>query len=126
MNESNSFQLIVEAEINKDLAHNDGQELKELREDSNHSRVMLEIDEKKTIEEFMCLIANLEQQKEDLMIESSNKTIGSCEFKADKLNVFTSCMEDNSSFGVVSSKAEVWLARHNDKENVKYEDIALE
>ena len=60
------------------------------------------------------------------MIESSNKTIGSCESEADKLNVFTGCIEDNPSFGVVSSKVEVCPARHKDKENVKYEDIVLE
>ena len=50
---------------------------------------MLEIDKKETIEKFVCLIADLGQQKVDLMIESSNKTIRSCEFKANKLNVFT-------------------------------------
>ena len=59
-NESNRFQLTVEAESKKDLAHNGSQELKELREDSNHSRVMLEIDEKETIEEFLCPVADLE------------------------------------------------------------------
>ena len=87
---------------------------------------MLEIDEKETIEEFLCLIADLGQQKENLMIESSNKTIGSCEFKVNKLNEFIGCIEDNPSFGVVSGKAKVCLSRHNDNKNVKYEDLALE
>ena len=126
LNKSNRFQLTIEAESKKDLAHNGSQELKELRKDSNHTRVMHEIDEKETIEDFLCLITNFGQQKEDLMIESSNKTIGSCEFEADRLNVFTGCIEDNPYFGVVSSKAEVCLVRHNDRKNVKYEDIALE
>ena len=126
LNKSNRFQLTVEVENKKDLTHNESQELKELKEDSNHSRVMLEIDEKETIEDFLCLIADLGQQKEDLMIESSNKAIGSYESETDRLNVFIGCVEDNPSFGVVSSKAEVCLVRHKDNESVKYEDIVLE
>ena len=36
----------------------------------------------------MSPVADLEYPEEDLMIESSNKTIESCEFTADKVNVF--------------------------------------
>ena len=66
------------------------------------------------------------EQQEYLMIESSNKTIESCDFAADKVNVFAGCIEDNPSLGVVSSKAELCLARYNEEEDVKHEDTMLE
>ena len=61
------------------------------------------------------------------MIESSNKTTGSCEFNADNLNVFAGCVEDDPSLGIVSSKAEVYLAKHNEEENcqARYDEECL-
>ena len=65
---------------------------------------MLEKDEKKTIEDFLSLIEDLEQPEKDLVIESSNKTIESCEFTTDKVNVFAGYEEDNLSFEVFLSE----------------------
>ena len=45
------------------------------------------------------------------MIEPSNKTIESCEFTADKVNVFVGYAEDNLSFEVVLSEVGGWQAR---------------
>jgi len=91
------------------LAYDDGQEQKEAKNDIKHSYVMLEKAEKKTIEDFLSLIEDLEKTEKDVVIESSNKTTGSCEFNTDNLNVFAGCVEDNPSLGVVSSKAKVYL-----------------
>ena len=110
--------------IFEDLAYDDDQELKETREDIKHSNVMLGETEKKVIEDFLSLVADLGQQ-EDLMIESSNKTIESCGFKVDKLNVFASNVEDDPSYGIVLSEAESYLVRHNE-EDVKHKYIVLE
>ena len=49
-------------------------------------------------------------QHENLVIESSNKTIGSCNFKADNLQVFAGCAEGNPFLGVVLSEEEKCLA----------------
>ena len=76
--------------------------------------------------EVLSLVVDLEQQEEQLMIESSNKTIGSCEFEVDKLKMMVGIVEDNPSFGIASSGAEVCLARHNEEEDVKHEDVVLE
>ena len=105
------------------MVHIDGQELKG---DIHHSRVMLEKDEEKSIGGFLSLVADLEQQGEELMIESSNKTIGSCEFEVNKLNMIASIVEGNPSFGIVSSGAEVCLARHNEEEDVMLEEVERE
>ena len=67
------------------MSYDDDQELKETKEDIKHLDVMLRETKEKVIEYFLILVAYLGQQ-EDLMIESSNKTIESCGFKADKLN----------------------------------------
>ena len=48
------------------------------------------------------------------MIESSNNTIGSCEFKANKLTVFAGIVEDNPSYGPVLSEVESHQDRTND------------
>ena len=61
---------------------------------------MLGETEKKVIEDFLSIVANLGQH-EYLMIESSNKTIKSCGFKANNLSVFVGCAEDNPFLGVV-------------------------
>ena len=74
----------------------------------------------------MSLIEDLEEPDKDLVIDSSNKTIGSYEFNAENLNVFAGCIEDNPSLGVVSNKVEVCLAKHNEEEDDKHEDILLE
>ena len=59
------------------------------------------------------------------MIESSNKTIESCGFKAEKLNVFAGIVEDNPSYGIVLSEDESYLVRHNE-EDVKHKYTVLE
>ena len=51
------------------------------------------------------------------MIESSNKTIGSCEFNAENLHVFASCTKGNPFLGVVLSEEEKCLAG-KDKDEV--------
>ena len=89
-----------------------------------HSDVMLGEAEKKVIEDFLSLVEDLGQQ-EDLMIESSNKTIESCGFKDDKLNVFAGIVEDNPSHVIVLSEAESYLVRHNE-EDVKHKYTMLE
>jgi len=126
LNENKAFQHTVKAENKEDLAYDNGQEQKESKDDVKHSKAMLEKAKKKTIEDFLNLIEDLDQLEKDLVIESSNKTIGSCEFNADHLNVFASCIEDNLSFGVVSSKAKVCSTKHNEEEDVKPEDTVLE
>ena len=60
------------------------------------------------------------------MIESSNKTIESCEFIADKVNVFAGIEEDNPSCEILLSEVESFQERHNDEEDVKHEDVVLE
>ena len=60
------------------------------------------------------------------MIESSNKTIESCEFTAGKVNVFAGIEEDNPSYEIVLSEVESCQARHNDEEDVKHENTVLE
>ena len=70
---------------------------------------MLEESEKKGNEDLLSPIADLGQH-EDLVIESSNKTIGSCEFNADNLHVFVGCVKGNPFLGVVLSEEEKFLA----------------
>ena len=125
LSESNGFQPTLKSKNKEYLAYNDGQELKETKEDIRHSRAMLEKAEKKTIEGFLSLIEDLEQPEKDLVIESSNKTIGSYEFNDDNLNVFTGIVEDNPSYGNVLSEAESYLVRHNE-EDVKHKYTMLE
>ena len=60
LSESNDFQLTVKAENKEDLAHDDGQELKETKENIKHSDVMLEEDEQKAIEYFLTPTEDLE------------------------------------------------------------------
>ena len=91
----------------------DIQEQDEAREEIKHLDVMLGEDENKVIEDFLSFVANLGHQ-EDLMIESSNNTIGSCGFKANKLSVFVGIAEDNPSYGPVLSEVESHQARTND------------
>ena len=105
----------MKAKNKEDLAYDDDQELKETREDIKHSDVMLGETEKKVIEDFMSLIEDLEQPEKDLMIESSNKTIKSCEFTVDKVNVFAGYGEYNLSFEVVLSEVGGWKARWDEE-----------
>ena len=84
------------------MVYNDSQERDEAREEIKHLDVMLTEAENKVIKDFMSLVADLGQQ-EDFMIKSSNKTSGSCGFKADKLNVFASIVEANPFYGIVLS-----------------------
>ena len=41
------------------------------------------------------------------MTESTSETIGSCDFEAEKLIVFTGDTEDNPSFGIVLEEEEL-------------------
>ena len=56
---------------------------------------------KKDNGDFMSLERDLEMQEKDLVIGSSNETIGSCNFGIDNLIVFIGIAEDNPSFGNV-------------------------
>ena len=103
--ESVSFQHATKVESRKCLVYDDSQEWDEAREEIKHSDVMLGENEKKAIEDFLSLVADLGHQ-EYLMIESSNKTIESCGFKADRLNVFGGIVEENPSYGHVLSEVE--------------------
>ena len=106
------------------MVYDDSQEHNEAREEIKHSDVMLGETEKKVIEDFLSLVADLGQQ-EDLMIESSNNTIESCGFKAEKLNVFAGIVEKNPFYGIVLSEAKSYLVRHNE-EDVKHKYTVLE
>jgi hypothetical protein len=98
----------------------------EKKKEIKYSTTMFENVEEKTIEDFMNLIEGLEQQKKELMIESSSKTIESYEINANNLSVYAGCATDNPFLGVVSSKAEVCPAGHNEGEHVKHKDAVLE
>ena len=79
---------------------------------------MLDDSEKKGIEDFLSPVVDLGQH-EDLVIESSNKTIGSCEFNSENLSVFGGCAEGNLFLGVVLSEEEKCLVG-------KYKDEVLQ
>ena len=64
---------------------------------------MLEDSEKKGIEDLLSPVADLGWH-EYLVIESSNKTIKSCDFKNDNVNVLAGYEEDHISFEVVLSE----------------------
>ena len=98
----------------------------ESKEEIEYSRAMFGKAEEKTIEYFLSLIEDLEQQKKELMIESSSKTIESYEFNTDNLSVFARCAKDNPFPGVSSTKVEVCPAGHNEGEHVKHKDVVLE
>ena len=70
--------------------------------------------EKKVIEDFFSLVENLGQH-EELMIESSNKTIESFGFKDDNLSVFLGCAEENTFLVVVLSEVGSDRLRHEEK-----------
>jgi len=106
------------------LAYDDRKEQDEAKENIKLSDVVLEEAEKKTIEDFLSLVEDLEQQ-EDLMTESSNKTIRSCGFEVDKLCVIAGIAEDNPSYGTILSGAKSYLASHDEKD-VKHKDTVLE
>ena len=107
MSESNDFQLTVKAENKEDLAHDYDQEMKETKKDIKYSFVILEEDKRKDNEYFLSHVEYLEQQ-EDLVIESSNKTIRSCDFKNGNVNVLAGYAEDCISFEVVLSEVGGW------------------
>jgi hypothetical protein len=98
----------------------------EKKEEIKYSKAMFEKVEEKTIEDFLNLIEDLEQQKKELMIESSSKTIESYEINANNLSVYAGCATDNPFLGVVSSKTEVCPAGHNEGEHVKHKNAVLE
>jgi hypothetical protein len=98
----------------------------EKKEEIKYSKYMFEKVEEKTIEYFLNLIEDLEQQKKELMIESSSKTIESYEINANNLSVYAGCATDNPFLGVVSSKTEVCPAGHHEGEHVKHKNAVLE
>ena len=57
------------------------------------------------------------------MIESSNKTIGYCQFNADYLNVFVGCAEGNPFLGVDLSEEEKCLAGKDKDEVLQQKEI---
>ena len=116
--EGDTFQHTMKAERKEYLAYDDNQEQKEEKDDVKNSYVMLEEFEKKGIEDLLIPVVDLGQH-EDLVIESSNKTIRSCEFNANKLNVFADCAEGNPFLGVVLSEEEKCLVG-------KYKDEVLQ
>ena len=83
---------------------------------------MLEESEKKGIEDLLSHVADLGQH-EDLVIESSNKTIESCEFNAENLHVFASCTEGNPFLGVVLSEEEKCLVGKDKDEVLQQKEI---
>ena len=96
LSESNGFQPIVQAENKEDLAYDDDQELKETKEDSKHSYVMLEEVGEKGNEDFLSLVKDLEQPKKYLMIGPSNDTIGYCSFEICNLLCVCRCCRRKS------------------------------
>lgn len=83
MGKSVSFQHIVRGKSKESLAYDDGQKQEEMEKDIKKSSGGLEEAEKRTIEDFLSHVEDLEQQ-EDLIIESSNDIMRSCGFKIDK------------------------------------------
>ena len=77
----------------EESAYDDGQGQKEEKDDIKHSYVILEKVENKSSEDFVSPERELEQEENDLVIESSNNTTRSCEFNAKNLNVFASYVE---------------------------------
>ena len=75
------------------------------KKDIKYSSVILEENERKDNEDFLSHMEDLEQL-EYLGAESSNKTIRSCDFKNDNVNVLVGYAEDNLSFEVVMSDFE--------------------
>lgn len=72
--------------------------IEELERDSEqHTEVLPEKAGKKTSEDFLSPEEDLEMQ----MTESTNETIGSCDFEADNLIVSIGDVEDRPSFGIV-------------------------
>ena len=126
LSESNGFQLTMKYKNKEDLAYDDDQELKETKEDIKHSYVRIGETEEKVIEDCRSLVADFEQPKKYLVIKSSNKTIGSYEFNADNLNVFTGIVEDNPSLAIVLSEFESCHTRNNYEEDAKHEDTMIE
>ena len=59
LSESNGFQPTLKSKNKEYLAYNDGQELKETKEDIKHSNVMFGDTEKKVIEDSLSLIEEL-------------------------------------------------------------------
>lgn len=114
LRESCSFQHAARAERKESLAYADGQEQGEVEGDSKHSNAMLEEAEKKSIESFLGPEKDLEQQ-EDLMIESSSETVGSCDFEIDNLNVFAGVAENNPSLGVLLKEVENCQAKYDEE-----------
>ena len=101
------------------MAYDDGQERKETKEDIKHSSVVLEEAKKKTIDDFLSHVKELEQPKKNLMIGPSNETIGSCSFEIDNLSVFAGVAEGNPSLGVVLNEVEDCQIKYDeDQENL--------
>jgi hypothetical protein len=123
MNGSASFHHTVKVKSKKDLAYDDGQEMAEKKEDSNHSYFMLEEVEEKGSKNFLSHVKELEQPKKNLMIGPSNETIGSCSFEIDNLSVFSGVVEGSSSFGVVLNEVEDFQTKY-DEEILSDEDQA--
>lgn len=75
--------------------------------------VGLEETEKKTIEYFLSHIEDFEQ-REDLMIESSNEIMRYCRFETNKLCVITGIIEDKPSFEIVLNEVASCQAKYDD------------
>ena len=74
-----------------------------------YSFVILEEAERKDNEYFLSHVEDLEH-REYLVTESSNKTIGSCDFKTDNVNVLAGYAEDHLYFEVALSEVGDWQA----------------
>ena len=68
--EADAFQHTMKAKSKEYLAYDDDHELEETKVDIKYSRAMLEKVEKKTIEDFLSLVADLEHPEKDLVIET--------------------------------------------------------
>ena len=66
-----------------------------------------EKDEEKASENFLSPEEDLELQRGNLVTESTSETIGSCDFEADNLIVFTGDTEDSPSHGIVLEGGEL-------------------
>ena len=71
------------------------------RNSEQHTEVLPEKAEEKASEDFLSPKEDLELQRGNLVTESTSETIGSCDFEADNLIVFTGDTEDSPLLGIV-------------------------
>jgi len=73
----------------------------------HHIEVLPEEADEEASEDFLSTEEGLELRRENLMTELTSETIGSCDFEADNLIVYTGNAEDSPSLGIVLEEEEL-------------------